>query len=171
MLHLKSVYAVTVYSCNLYSCYPVYPCVLYDTEPYGDFQLDMSVPFDRAVMFEILNICETDSTIEFNRLEYCESSHGSTFVPLKLVRFDTVVTEFTRHETRELRELRAFEALKDKSWDEIFHVAQRYCSLDPEVLVKADVEKLLKELRIMDVPTVTGEVFFTLDPMEFGEPD
>jgi hypothetical protein len=138
-------------------------------EPYGEFLLDLSVPYDRAVMLEILNICEIDSTIEFNKLEYSESGPSGSFAPLKLVRFDTPVEEFTRHESRELRELRAIELLTSKSWDDIFHAAQRYCSLDPEVLVKTDVERLLKELHVLDIPTVTGEVFFTLDPMEFGE--
>jgi hypothetical protein len=146
-------------------------CFAITLEPYGEFLLDLSVPYDRAVMLEILNICEIDSTIEFNKLEYSESSSagpGGSFAPLKLVRFDTPVEEFTRHESRELRELRAIEQLSSKSWDDIFHAAQRYCSLDPEVLVKTDVERLLKELHVLDIPTVTGEVFFTLDPMEFG---
>lgn len=133
--------------------------------------LDLSVPYERAVMLEILNICEIDGTIEFNKLEYSESGSDAGFVPLKLVRFDTVVMEHTRQETRELRDLAAMERLSKYTWDEIFHAAQRYCTLDPEVLVKADIERLLKELKIMDIPTVVSEVFFTLDLMDFGECD
>jgi hypothetical protein len=129
----------------------------------------MSVPYDRAVILEILNICEIDSTIEFNKLEYCETANGTTFTPLKLVRFDSPVTEFSRHETRELRDLTAMQALTRFTWDDIFRVAQRYCSLDPEVLIKGDLEKLLKELRVLDINTVVSEIFFTLDPMEFGK--
>ena len=131
--------------------------------------LDLSIPYDRAVIMTILNICEIDHSIEFNKLEYCEAGGGNSFSPMKLVRFDCDVTDFSRNQTRELKELAAMERLNQLNWDDVFHTAQKYCSLDPEVLVKADLEKLLKELRILDSTTVVSEIFFTLDPMQFGK--
>ena len=58
--------------------------------------------------------------------------------------------------------------LSQYSWDEIFHTTQRFCSLDPEVLVKSDLERLLREFKVLDMNNVVSEVFFTLDPMQFG---
>lgn len=131
--------------------------------------LDLSIPYDRAVIMTILNICEIDHSIEFNKLEYCDSVGGNSFTPLKLVRFDCDVTEFSRNQSRELKELAAMEHINQLNWDDLFHTAQKFCSLDPEVMIKTDVEKYLKELRVLDLPTVASEIFFTLDPMQFGK--
>lgn len=140
-------------------------------EPYGEFVLDLSIPYERAVVLEILNICEIDSSIEFSKFEYAEAGAGlaAPFTPLKLVRFDREITDLSRAEIRELRDLNSMAAVAAHGWDEIFHTAQRYCTLDPEVLVKSDLEKLLREMKVLNMNNVVSEVLFTLDPMQFGK--
>lgn len=130
------------------------------------------MPYERAMVLEILNICEIDSSIEFSKFEYCEAGNGSggVFTPLKLVRFDQPITDLSRAEIRELRDLASMQAVSaGHTWDDVFHTAQKYCTLDPEVLVKSDLEKLLRELKVLDMNNVVSEVLFTLDPMQFGE--
>ena len=142
-------------------------------EPYGEFTLDLAVPYERAVVLEILNIGQIDTSIEFTKFEYCDQTGpltaNASFVPMKLTRFEQPITEFSRAETRELQDLTALSAISEHSWEDLFHIAQRYCTLDPEVLVKADTEKLLREIKVNDMNTVIGEIFFTLDPMQFGK--
>lgn len=148
------------------SCFGVVTVV----EPYGEFLLDLSVPYERAVVLEIFNICEIDSSIEFSKFEYCEPGSAASFTPLKLVRFDTEIPDFSRAETRELRDLASMVAVTaGHTWDDIFHTAQKYCTIDPEVLEKVDIEKCLRELKVLDLNNVVSEVFFTLDPMQFGK--
>ena len=125
------------------------------------------------MVLEILNISELDSSIEFTKFEYCESGNASAtnFTPLKLTRFDRDVNarDLSRMEQKEVKDLTSMQAVNQLSVDEIFSVAQRHCSVDPEVLVKGDLEKVLKELKVLDFVNVVSEIIFTLDPMQLGE--
>jgi hypothetical protein len=142
-------------------------------EPYGEFMLDLSVPYERAVALELLNIGECDDSVEFNKFEYCEpgagGGGGGAFTPLKLVRLVREVPQVPPEEAKELVILHSMKALSRFTWDEIHAIARKHYSLDPDVLVKADIDAVLKELQLLDVPLIVQEVLFTLDPFLLGK--
>jgi hypothetical protein len=139
--------------------------------------LDLSVPYERAVALELLNIGECDDSVEFNKFEYCEPGAGAggggggggAFTPLKLVRLVREVPQVPPEEAKELVILHSMKALSRFTWDEIHAIARKHYSLDPDVLVKADIDAVLKELQLLDVPLIVQEVLFTLDPFLLGK--
>ena len=144
--------------------------LLFHTEPYGEFALDLSSPYDRAVVLEILNIAELDTTLELTKFDYSESTSATAaYQPLKLVRFDQLRKDLSKGEQKEIRDLQAMEGVSKLSYDAIYDIAHKNCTLDPEVLVRADIEKTLRALKVLDLNTVIAEVLFTLDPMQLGK--
>ena len=101
----------------------------------GEYTLNLSNPFERAILYEILHIINHDPTFEISKSEYKSPNDGS-FQSLKLIKFNKLIDESSHSSaTRiELHNLRAFELLVKYNWKELNDIVEKHCSLGKSVL-------------------------------------